>query len=357
MKTISTALGFVLIAAPFVQAGPPVTQISSLASGMQWVGKAVDDPNYYVWCTSPIFDGGKIHLFCSRWPKQHGMRGWKTHSEIVHYVGDKPEGPFKLAEVSIAATPGAEFNGTIHNPAIFKFGNKYALLYITYDNRKDSLSGGGRMCTCLTTSDSLSGPWKKEGADGLIVEPSTDPKHWTYKSWSMDNPTMLFANGKYYIYFKGAPTQLKSRYGYGVSDKLEGPYTLSPIPCTDNINYIEDATAFVWNNKYCLLTNDNTGAHTGKSGQGILWRSDTPTDFKLADAQVGFFRTSVYAKNVDLSKARKLYGKDFKFERPSILMLDGRPAYFYGPSGVNLEGTDHTCSYVMKVEAPAAPAK
>lgn len=349
-------LAAALIAPAFATAAPTVTTPSAIASGMQWIGKAVDDPNYYVWCTSPIADGGKIHLFCSRWPKNKDMGGWMSDSEIVHYVGDKPEGPFRLAPGGIKADPKASFNNTIHNPAIFKFGNQYALLYITFDRRKDTVSGGGRMCTCLATSDSINGPWKKEGENGLIIKQSTDPKHWTYKSWAMDNPTMLYANGKYYLYFKGAPQQRKSRYGYAVADKLEGPYALSDKPCTDNVDYIEDATAFVWNNKYYLLTNDNMGTHTGKGGQGILWESDTPIDFKLANAKIGFFHTSAYAKGVDLSKARKLYGGEFKFERPGILMLDGKPAYFYGPSGVNLDGDDHTCSYVMKINLDGKPS-
>jgi len=351
-----TTVACLLVATPLL-AAPPITKMSSIATGMTWIGKAVDDPEYYVWCTSPLAgDDGKIHLFCSRWPKKYGMGGWTSHSEIAHYIGEKPEGPFHFADVAIAANPGADWNNSIHNPAIFKFGKKYALLYITFDHRKDSpfrkgeTPGCGKMYTCLATSDSLSGPWIKQGKEGMIVEPSTNPNNWTYQSWSLDNPTMLKVGGKYYIYFKGARTQMKSRYGYAVSDKLEGPYQVSDQPCTDNINYIEDATAFVWNGKFRLLVNDNFGSHTGIPGAGILWTSDTPTNFKLADAQIGFLKTSDYASHVDKSKGRPLYGDVFKFERPGILMLGGKPAYFYGPSGVNLDGDDHTCSYVMKID-------
>jgi hypothetical protein len=59
----------------------PIARLSSMATGMQWIGKAVDDPDYYVWCTSPIMgDDKKVHLFCSRWPKKYKMDGWTTHS-------------------------------------------------------------------------------------------------------------------------------------------------------------------------------------------------------------------------------------------------------------------------------------
>jgi len=334
----------------------PITRLSPMATGMQWIGKAVDDPDYYVWCTSPIMgEDKKVHLFCSRWPKKYGMDGWTSHSEIAHYIGDKPEGPFRFVNMALEANPGAPWNNSIHNPAIAKVGDTYVLLYITFDHRKNSpylegdAPGCGKMYTCMATSKSLYGPWVKQGEDGMIVFPSSDPSHYSYQSWSLDNPTFLAYAGKYYIYFKSGKHQRETRYSYAVADKLEGPYTLGEAPCTDNIDYIEDATVFIWKNKICLLTNDNYGTHTGVGGRGILWQSDIPTDFKKTNAFIGFLKTSDYCKNVDLSKANKLYGNEFKFERPGILMINGKPAYFYGPSGVNLDGDDHTCSYVMKI--------
>lgn len=332
-----------------------ITKLSSIATGMKWIGKAVDDPDYYVWCTSPIADKGKIHLFCSRWPKKYKMDGWITHSEIVHYVSDNAEGPFKLVDVAIPANPGAPWNNSIHNPAIAKVDDTYVLLYITFDRRTNSPYREGdtppcdKMYTCMATSKSLNGPWKLQGEDGMIIFPSTDPSHYSYQSWSLDNPTFLAYNGRYYIYFKSGKHQRQTRYCYAVADKLEGPYKLGDQPCTDNIDYTEDATAFRYNNKFYLLTNDNFGTHTGVPGRGILWESDTPTSFKRKDAFIGFLQTLDYVKSVDMSKASRLAGSEFKFERPGILLIDGKPAYFYGPSGFNLDGDDHTCSYVMKI--------
>ena len=114
---------------------------------------------------------------------------------------------------------------------------------------------------------------------------------------------------------------------------LEGPYQLSDSFFTDNTSYIEDATAFVWGNQICLLTNDNFGSHTGIPGGGILWKSHSPTHFKLADAEIGFFKTTDYAKWVDFSKAKKLYGSEFKFERPGILMMEGQAAHTFTRGG------------------------
>ena len=59
------------------QAAPPVTMLSDIAKSLEWVGPAVSEPDYYVWCTSPI-DGpdGRTHLFVLRWPKSYKMGGW-----------------------------------------------------------------------------------------------------------------------------------------------------------------------------------------------------------------------------------------------------------------------------------------
>jgi hypothetical protein len=175
----------------------------------------------------------------------------------------------------------------------------------------------------------------------------------------MDNPSFLEFQGKFYIFFKAAPVgqQFKSRYGYAVSDKLEGPYTVSDRPITDNINYIEDANVFVWGGKICMMTTDNFGTHTGIEGAGILWKSDIPTQFKMAEAEIGFLRPSEYWNlnvNIDLAKAAKLYTSNhvIKFERPGILMIEGKPAYFYAACGTNFAGSDHTCSYVLKISLP-----
>jgi len=337
---------------------PPITRRSRIASGISWVGKAVDEPEHHVWCTSPIVGSdGKVHLFASRWPKVHGFDpAWSTHSEIAHYIGDRPEGPFRFANVALPANPGAPWNSAMHCPAIARAGGKYVLLYQTFDRRPDSpfregeTIAHGKMYTCMATSDSLDGPWVRQGDDGMIIEPSKDPAHWTHQTWAMDNPTFLEHAGKYYIYFKAGKKQFLSRYGYAVSDRLEGPYRVSDGPCTDNISYIEDATAFKWDGKFCLLTTDNFGDNTGIRGGGILWLSDRPTNFRIADAQIGYMEPTTHCPQVDTSRARAVYGSNFRFERPGILMLNDRPAYFYAPCGINLDGADHTCSYVMRID-------
>ena len=335
---------------------PPVTKISELAKFMEWVGVAVSEPDFYIWCTSPI-EGpdGRTHLFVSRWPKSYKMDGWRSHCEIAHYVGDRPEGPFKFHDVALPAQPEALWNNTRHNPCIRQVGDKFYLLYMSFDRRPSALLAAGKTPNWigLAVADSLAGPWKNLSEKEPLFLPSPDTNHWSHGDWQFTNPTFLAWRGKYYLYFHGGkhPGKMKCYpYAYAVADKPEGPYRIGDEPCTDNIAKIEDATAFVWNDKICLLTDDNYGTHTGIPGAGLLWISDTPEKFKLADAQIGFLYSTNYAPNMDLAQVRKLYGRDFKFERPGILMLHGQPAYFYGASGFNLHGGETPESYVMKID-------
>lgn len=104
---------------------------------------------------------------------------------------------------------------------------------------------------------------------GIMVEASEDSTHWTYQAAiGADNPAFLKIEGKYYIYYKcGTPEHMKAKYGYAVSDRLEGPYRMCDAPITDNVSYLEDAQAFSVDGKYYLLT-------TGRERQ---WREGVRT--------------------------------------------------------------------------------
>ncbi|MDD3430215.1 MAG: hypothetical protein PHG02_09470, partial [Oscillospiraceae bacterium] len=56
---------------------------------------------YWVWCGSVVQgEDGLWHMFASRWPKTLPFHpGWGIASEIVRAVADKPEGPYRFAEV------------------------------------------------------------------------------------------------------------------------------------------------------------------------------------------------------------------------------------------------------------------
>ncbi len=187
--------------------------------------------------------------------------GWRTHSEIAHYVGDSPEGPFVFSDVSIKGDIDdgkggkAPSNPAIHkvknrkvyaphNPAIHKVDSLYAMFYIVNDGIEAHPSN---QYICLSVSNSLYGPWKNAGDNAKILTPPKNADYWNYKaSNGVNNPAFLqHPDGGYFLYFKSE----KARMGLAVAENLEGPYVQMPSPVTVNDRNIEDGYAFLWRNQ------------------------------------------------------------------------------------------------------------
>lgn len=322
---------------------------SRLAESLEYVGPAMSDPDYFYWCISPIDDEeGRTHLFVSRWKAKHsygdGMNGWKHICEIAHCVGDSAEGPFQVTDVALsnANLPPGQF--APHNGRIKRIDGKYCLIYITQGGASQK-----EQKICMAASDSLYGPWELLGEekDGIVLR--ADAEGWTADSWlGVDNPDIIKINGKYVIYFKAGKDLTSTRYGYAVSDRLDSGYVKHSEPITDNVSYIEDVNAFEMDGKICLLTTDNFGGNSGIRGAGLLWESQDGFSFRLADARIGFGLLSDYTTIP--AGATKPYIGEPKFERPAVLMRNGKPAYFYAASGLNPEGNNATENFVLRVK-------
>jgi hypothetical protein len=333
----------------------PYTQMALTAKLM---GVAVSDSNWFNWCVSPIQGkDGKIHIFGSRWPAVEGDGGWTgRNAEIAHFVADKPEGPFRFVNTVLKTTmfPDSNKMWAPHNPRLEYVDGKYMLLYI-FQTEKNAV----KMSIGMMIADKLEGPWRFAGHDnGLMAASSKDTSHWTYNSViGIDNPAFLKIGKKYYIYFKsGTPKQLAARYGYAVAERLEGPYTLSDQPLTDNVSYTEDAQAFTADGKYYLLTTDNLGGNTGVYGNLILWQSASGTAFKLKDARIAmgnildYWGTAEDHKKLLNNPAHYEHDPSGKLERPAVLFMNGKPAYFYSTAGLNITGGKMSETYVFKID-------
>lgn len=190
-----------------------------------------------------------------------------------------------------------------------------------------------------------------------MVSASKNPEHWTYQAAiGADNPAFLKIGKKYYIYYKcGTPKQLDAKYGYAVSDKLEGPYTLCDAPITDNVSYIEDAQAFRVGKQNYLLTTDNFGNNSGVFGNLILWKSKDGRSFSLKDAKIALGTLFDYWGTPEEEKRLKEDSRVFfrshsgKLERPAVLKVHGVPQYLYGAGGANLRGGSVAETYVFKI--------
>jgi hypothetical protein len=315
------------------------------ADHWQFIGVAIEEPGYHVWGSSPIIGpDGKVHLYAARWPEETKVDpGWRSHSEIAHYVSDKPEGPFKFSEVALTGTGRDTWDKVaVHNPAIHKVGGKYVLLYISNDNANQPPHPKNQ-CIGMAVSKSLYGPWERVGGDGLILEPPKNPEYWNYNSSNgVVNPAFLqHPDGGFFLYFK---TQ-SGKMGLAIAENLEGPYVQLPFPVTQNDQRIEDGYAFMLDGKFCLLTTDNHGII--KEGGGILWKSDD--GIRFTGSEPGYHLISDYVGPEILTNKKRHYGGDVvKLERPQVLLIDGKPAYLYAPGGWNIYGGDATVCYVLR---------
>ena len=137
--------------------------------------------------------------------------------------------------------------------------------------------------------------------------------------------------------------------GLAIAENLEGPYVQLPFPVTANDRNIEDGYAFLYQDKFALLTTDNHGMI--EAGGGILWTSTDGIHFDTYEK--GFHRINDYA-DFSMSDVKVHYGSKTKgyakFERPQVLMKNGKPWYLYVASGTNIYGEDCTVSYVLKFD-------
>lgn len=334
---------------------------AEMALTAELLGPVVDEPEWYVWCFSPLMtEDGKVHALVSRWPAAEGMEGWsEKNAEIAHYVADRPEGPFKYVRTILNSEsfPDKKTMMAPHNPRLEYVDGKYICLFICQDPSFPVKCGNQRVC--MMVADDINGPWRFAGENnGIMVSASKNPEHWTYQAAiGADNPAFLKIGKKYYIYYKcGTPKQLDAKYGYAVSDKLEGPYTLCDAPITDNVSYIEDAQAFRVGKQNYLLTTDNFGNNSGVFGNLILWKSKDGRSFSLKDAKIALGTLFDYWGTPEEEKRLKEDSRVFfrshsgKLERPAVLKVHGVPQYLYGAGGANLRGGSVAETYVFKIK-------
>jgi hypothetical protein len=317
---------------------------SAFCRSLEYTGKMVQEPGWHIWGCSPIVgEDGKVHLFVERWPtKPRGFdAAWRHDSEIAHYVGDTAEGPFKFRDVALKGTGTNTWDRFAPaNPCIQKVDGKYVLVYIgnPVGMTKGMGAHPGTQRIGMAIADSLDGPWRKVGKDGKMLDPSPDPKHWTHGA-QVVNPAFLKFNGKYLLYFKGKGANM----GVAVADKLEGPYLHQPNKLSADQQRVEDGTAFLMDGTVCFVTTDNAGKH-GR-GSGLLWKSDDGIRFSDAPER-GYYPPSHYLPKVERTLMRSYYGAG-TFQRPQVLMQNGRPTHLYVASGSIINGADGTVCYVL----------
>ncbi|MFO7656018.1 MAG: glycoside hydrolase family protein [Bacteroidales bacterium] len=310
----------------------PEDHISDFCRRLKPIGRILETEGYYVWGTSAIkAPDGKIHVFYSRWPEERKMGGWLNASEIAHAVADSAESQFEYIETVLAPRGEGFWDGTTcHNPHIREVDGKYCLFYIGNSNRKTDTKRIG-----LATADSLYGPWKRP--DKPLLDASHETGAWDNHCTS--NPSFVkHPNGQYWLYYKSWNNEEyynytdpkirgNRKYGLAIAENIEGPYVkYKQNPIIDfstrgnNIQF-EDACVWYEDNKFRLVSRDmGIFGHTYglymESEDGIHW----------TEPLIAFFNTDYYFTQPPAPSHLSKYGR---FERPQLLLENGRPTHLF----------------------------
>ncbi len=306
--------------------------VSEFCKRLTGVGRILEDPDYNVWGCSPIYGpDGKVHVFYSRWKNEADHEGWLTCCEIAHAIGDTAEGPFETVDVAITGRGGDWWDSmTCHNPTIHKIGDKYVLFYMgTSDGTVYTKRLG------MATADSLNGPWTR--TDEPIVLPSPDKKAWD--SMCTTNPAFLaHPSGDLWMYYKSWSIadwekdietndwrNTNRQYGLAIAKDLNGPWVKqSEEPMIDLRKVIKDAQsedAYIWmeDGKFKMVMRD---MGYWNHEYGLYFESEDGENW--SQPQISFWNSHRY-----FDEAPNGLDREGRFERPQLLMKDGRPEYLF----------------------------
>jgi hypothetical protein len=331
-----------------------------LTRKMEWKGFAISEPGYWCWSAYPVRDDdGKYHIFGERWPKS----AWDQldKSELRHYVADKPEGPYTFVDVPVPRGKKGEFDYSQIYPCVQRNGKGWAMIYtgLNPPDSSDMAKGFDTMRPGVALADSLNGPWRKMG---MAFDLPKDPRHWAHPGEpdiGIHVATFVQFHGKWFAYFKAGKRMEHDFMGVAVADRPEGPYQIMDKPCILKDGkrppgYIEDMFPFVMNDKVYLAVCDNYGGVSGLIGGIVIFESNDGLTFDYNKVTLAVKQIAAYYKEFSFKKAKRFYGspddRNTNFEAPRFLMIDGKPAYFFGISGYNVQGGDYPLGYVMKIE-------
>ncbi len=305
--------------------------ISPFARRLRPLGRILELEGYYVWGCSPVVSAeGKFHVFFSRWDARKGMGGWIKGSEIAHAVASAPEGPYENTETILAPRGGDWFDATTcHNPHIQLIDGTWFLFYIGNSNGKTNTKR-----IALATSASSDGPWSRP--DKPLLEAGA-PGAWDDHCTS--NPAFLkLPGGACRLYYKSWNTEEyehpvdpairgNRKYGLATAEKPEGPYVKYPgNPIIDYSSFgknrqLEDGNVFTENGRFYMLARD-----MGRFDHevGIILESDD--GIRWSEPKISYFGVSHYLQQAPAPPHLKKYGR---FERPQVLMQNGRPTHLF----------------------------
>ncbi|HKJ77982.1 MAG TPA: glycoside hydrolase family protein [Prolixibacteraceae bacterium] len=277
------------------------TDIPSLKNNLQLVPQSAlfEMEGYYLWDPSVIKVGDQYHLFCSRWPEETDMSGWKK-SQVIRAVSKSLFGPYTFAEVVLQPENHSWATQGVHNPKIIKLNDKYLLYHLGIPVWK----------TGFALADEITGPWE-------VLD---------YPPISTNNPSVTVEeDGSLYAVGKHKPEPHRDGKWDAYMHAFRANNCMDDFkPVTDNVgdtlnllpNNFELEDPSVWKHKglYNVVCNDWEGKATGISKSMIQYVSNDGIDYKLVSTEpIWSHQEGVPLKNGGTIRLSRL-------ERPQVFL-------------------------------------
>lgn len=304
---------------------------------------------YWVWDPSAVqARDGKWHFFATRWPDSNPMHPtWLLTSEIVHAVGDRPEGPFDFKEVVLAARGPAYWDGrSLFNPRVQQIEEngktRYLMTYVgTTHPFADVKSGEPIQCDdpriivarsnkriAAVIADSPDGPWSHAEAPLLLPRPGH------FDDFFTSNPAMVFRkDGSVFLMYKTRSYQGANKdfgcsnmmIGAATAPNWRGPYrrlTDEPLFSEKNFGVVEDPFVYEQDSLLHMIAKDMTGKIGGEKLGGIHAVSKDGVKWELGNP------VRAWSRNITWDDGSKqVLGS---FERPYLLFQNGKATHLLG---------------------------
>lgn len=313
--------------------------------------------DYWVWCGSPAKgEDGRYHLFASRWPKSLPFGpNWVSNSEVVRASADTPIGPYTFEEVVLPPRQGYWDATMTHNPTIHRHGDTWILFYTGARSvgpdgsdappkeaiSEEQYSAWLTKRIGIATAPRITGPWTRRDEPILDVRPG----EWDADITSNAAPAVRPDGSVVLIYksskdrtVKGAGAPLK--LGVAIAGHWSGPYRRARTTPLDEFNGpatdIEDPYLWWQDDHFEAIFKDMSGAICGEHHGGIHAWSEDGVRWKLADDPLAYSRKLLWDDGTVTHQGQ--------FERPQLLIENGRPTHLFAATGDGPGGFDKMSS-------------
>ncbi len=322
------------------------------------VNGGYQEPDNWIWCGSVIRgDDGQFHMFASRWSKSVPFSpNWVTNSRVVRAVSTTPEGPYTYVEDVLPPRGNQYWDGMMtHNPTIHRWKDTYLLYYTgtTYAGAQpvtgappeaQMREAHANQRIGLATAPSPEGPWKR------LDHPILEPRPGCWDALITTNPApCVREDGRVLLLYKSVEARGRPiRYGIAGASLFNSPYTrLSDEPFNPLLDLsLSYEDAYVWqeDGMFNMIFNDMTGRITGEDHAGAHAVSEDGVTWHLADPPKAYSRTVSWSDGTTTHQG--------SFERPQLLIQQGRPTHLFAATGDGPGGfwnASHTWNMVIEL--------